>query len=200
MNSNRSKPRDIADGEKGFSLVELLVVLVLIGLLIGTASLMYYRAARSTDVKAAAEILKDDIRKVYAMTDSGVTPSAPSADGLKHRDQYRMEFHLAADDPPNCYRVLMRTWSGSSYGLWTLKAPDKQSSNKVIDGVWRQPSTSSGTAIHSVSGALAANEITFISAGSIVQTDAIGDVQITLRDGSIDKNSVVTISKYGSVE
>jgi type II secretory pathway pseudopilin PulG len=182
-------------------MVELSIVVLLIGLLIAVSVVVWQATAKRMDLQAAAEMLKEDIRKVYALADSGV--ARPGNDGLQHRDRYILEINTNDDDPPNCYRVRLQKWSGSDYG--PPGPPDnpqlKQAANKVVGDGWIKPSFSSDTVIQSVSGAESANpyKVTFESKGSIVQTRASGDVIITIRSPSQDKDIDITISLYGSI-
>jgi prepilin-type N-terminal cleavage/methylation domain-containing protein len=187
--------------EDAFTLVELSVVVVLIGLLVGVTVIVWQATARRMDLQAAAEMLKEDIRRVYALADSGV--ARPGSDGLQHRDRYILEINTNGGAPPNCYRVRVQKWSGTGYGI--PGPPDnpqlKQAANKVVGDGWIQPSFSSDTVIQSVSGAGSANpySVTFVSKGSIVQTLAPGDVIITIRSLSKNKDINITISLFGSV-
>lgn len=186
--------------ENAFTLVELLIVIGLMSLILAVGVVVYYGASRSTDLKAAAEILKQDIRKVYAATDSG--ESVTDATGVVHKAEYKMEFHLNGDSPANCYCVWTRSWGpGGTYGGWTLVPPDKHSSNITMLNQWIKLSTSSDIQIASVSNPGAGgNQITFKAMGSIIQTDATGDATVTISSKSQKKDFVINVSMFGSIE
>jgi Tfp pilus assembly protein PilE len=174
-------------------MAELALVVLLIALILGVTIVVYQSSARKTELRASAEMLKQDIRKVYAKADAAIAVTGTL--GQKYRDQYRVEFQTNAGSPPNCYRVMKRTYSGGAYGAWTLVAPEKSTSNKVIDNQWTSPCSGS-TVISS-----APTDITFVSKGSIIQTGAAGDVQIVLQEGSdASKTETITVSMFGSVE
>lgn len=195
----------LARNQRGFSLVELATVVIIAGMIIGVSTVAYYQTTRRTDLKTAAEILKEDIRKVYSLADSG--ESVTDANGVKHRDQYRIQFHT--DDgsylPVNAYRILKRTWDETSgdYGDWDVVAPERSTAVKVLSGNWIRPTFSSDTqitALTNMSGADGEKGITFESKGSIVQTDApIGDKTITLSSTEGGSSITITVSMYGSV-
>ena len=57
----------IAKGQEGFTVAELAVVIFLITMLLATTVVVYHNATATTDLSATAEMLKDDIRKVYLL-------------------------------------------------------------------------------------------------------------------------------------
>jgi type II secretory pathway pseudopilin PulG len=195
-----SRTRKLCVREDAFSLVELMIVMILMVLILSIGVLIYAGSSRSTDLKATAEMVKQDIRKVYAAADSAV--AVQGSDGLLHKDQYQIAFNLYTDNPASCYHVYKRAWNVGSgaYNAWTLVAPSKLAANKVISNEWIKPSTSSDIQIRAISGSASPKEITFLSKGSIIQTDAAGDVQVTLRSNSQNKQTVLTVSIFGSVE
>ena len=189
--------------QEAFTMVEMLFVIVLMALLLAIGTVVFYGSVRNTDLTATAEMIKQDIRKVYAAADSGYAPAA-GTDGIIHKDRYQIEFHLSGDSPANCYRVYQYSWSvvGSvgGYNTKTLVKPDKLSSNLTIGNQWIQPSASSDIQITGVTGA-GVNQITFVPSGSIIQTDSTtGDATVTIRSQSQKKNIVITVSMFGSVE
>ena len=96
--------RTALSGQSGLTLAELMVVIMVAGLIIGTTTIAYYQTTRKTDQKAAAEIMKEDIRKVYALADAG--EGVVDATSVRHRDEYRMVFHTNSDSPASCYKIL----------------------------------------------------------------------------------------------
>lgn len=196
-------------GQPGFSLIELVTTLFVATLIIGTSAVAYYQTTRKTDQKASAEILKEDIRKVYALSDSGESVVDPS--NVRHRDQYRIVFHTndPTYPPVNCYKILKRSYDLdlSAYPDWTSGDVDviveKHAAVKIVDGTWIKPSMSSDieiTQVTNMSGGDGEKGITFESKGSIIQTDApVGDKTITLRNSSGGGTVTITVSLYGSI-
>jgi type II secretory pathway pseudopilin PulG len=194
--------------EEAFSLVELIIVVSMMALLLGVGALVYEGAARNTDLKATVEMLKQDIRKVYAAVDSGA--AVKGSDQLWHKDQYKIEFHFATDNSPantaNSYHILRSKWNASiaAYDAPVVVKANEfaagHAANAIILNEWIKPSSSSDIIIRDVSGAKSPKEITFLTKGSIVQTDADGDVQIFLRSKSQNKEIAITVSTFGSVE
>ncbi|MBN1288894.1 MAG: hypothetical protein JXA49_04575 [Actinobacteria bacterium] len=193
-------------GQKGFTLVELGTVLIIATMLIGTTTVVYYQTTRKTDLKTAAELVKEDLRKVYALTDSG--GGVTDGTGMKHRDQYRIQFHTndGAHAPVNSYRILKRTWdiATGSYSAWEPVEPERSSAVKVLSDSWVRPTMSSDTqitALTNMSGADGEKGITFEAKGSIIQTDPpLGDKTITLGTAGSGDTITITVSMYGSVE
>ncbi|MFH1151303.1 MAG: prepilin-type N-terminal cleavage/methylation domain-containing protein [Actinomycetota bacterium] len=193
--------------DEGFTLVELLTVIVIITMILMITFVIYHGVTARTDLKAAVEMLKQDVRKVYALADAGV--GVMDADGVtKQRDQYRMEFHISGDGsaPGSAYRTLKRTWNAGAdtWNAWTVVAPQKQTAVQIVSNDWIRPTMSSNTVIYACSGmsydaGSKTYYLTFITKGSIVTTDALGDAQVTLRSNDQGKNMNIYISTYGSV-
>lgn len=183
-------------GERAFTLTELLIVLVMVMFILLVTVIWYARTVRRTDQQAIAEMLKQDIRKVYALCDSGIKTNG-------ERDRYRIEFHTKAENPASAYRILVQKYDGASWAssAWTAVTPQKQTTVKIVSGSWNQPGSSGETYISGYTGTTAVggnNGITFISKGSIIQTDTAGDKTVTVRTTG-GPDIVLTISEYGSV-
>lgn len=182
-------------------MVEILFVIVLMALLLAIGAVVFYSSERNTDLKATAEMVKQDIRNVYAMADSAYVPTgATDSGGIMHKDIYQIKFNLTGDSPPNCYTVLKYSWSGSGYSVVTTVPTDKLAANLTTGAQkqYIQPSASSDIQITSVTPA--GNQITFKPSGSIIQTDATGDSTVTIHSKSQNKDIVITVSMFGSVE
>lgn len=206
--SERLRPWGRAVGSPaGFSMIELLTVVIIIGVMMGTVAIVYQAAARQTDLKAAAEMLKQEIRKVYAFADAG---KAVEYNGQKYRDRYRIEFNRESGDPgpPNTYHVIKRSFDAAKgdWKDWEPVAPEHGAAYEVdnADGQqWIKISSSPNTVVlplnNASKGPTGLWGITFISRGSIVVTDCNGDTTITLRATDQKQNSQVTVSMFGSV-
>ncbi len=147
-------------------------------------------------------MVKQDIRKVYAAADSGDAPAA-GTDGIIHKDRYQIVFNLNGGNPPNCYSIWKSSWTGSAYGPMTREPLDKLTANRIARDTngnkYIQPSASSDIRITNVTGA-AGNQITFVPSGSIIQTTATGDSTVTIHSQSQNKDIVINVSMFGSVE
>lgn len=193
--------------QSGFSLVELVTVVIIAGLIMGTVTIMYYQTARKTEQRAAAEILKQDIRKVCTLAESG--DGVVDGNNVRHRDKYRIVFHTKDDDPPNCYKILRSRYNTETgtYPIWTSDEVDviaeKHHSIKIIDGTWIKPATSNDVEITALSENMTEEDgergITFESKGSIIQTDALGDCSVTLSSKDNGASATITVSLYGSI-
>lgn len=194
-------------GQSGFSMVELMTVLIIAGLIIGTATIVYYQAAKKTEQKAAAELLKEDIRKVCALAESG--DGVTDSNYVRHRDKYRIVFHTKDDDPANCYKILRSRYDTNTgtYPEWTSEEVDviaeKHGSIKIINGVWIKPATSNSIEITALSENMTGEEgergITFESKGSVIQTDVLGDCSVTISNKDSGASATITVSLYGSI-
>ena len=177
--------------ERGFTLVEVGIVVIIIGIMLLTASLAYFNATRRTEVVTVAEQIKEDLRRVYSLTDSGNKSSGPTGP----RDRYRITFNNAGENPPNTYRIEKSTDGGNN---WADVDPTRQESNKrvTVGGhIWIQPASQGDAQL-----TYSAKTITFISKGSIMQTDPAGNKTVTVSSSSQGTNAVITINDYGSLQ
>ncbi len=192
--------------EKAFTLVELMVTLIVIGFMIGISVLIWDGAASSMDVQSAAEMLKEDIGRVYVLAASG-TPNV--SNGIGHRDQYRLQISTSNGTPPNCYKISKRTWTGSSWDTsWTDITTRNAQANRISGG-WIKPGSVSNLSIDILdSGGGPMNiqtyDLILESKGSIIHVmnstgtaEAIGDLVIRLK--STSKTVNVTVSVLGNV-
>lgn len=196
-------------GQSGFSLVELMVTIIIAGLIVTTSVIAYYQTTRRTDQRAAAEIMKEDIRKVYAMADSG--EGVVDDTNVRHRDEYRIVFHTNDTEypPVDCYKILKRSYDldTGAYPAWDSGDVEviieKHAAVKIIDNQWIKPTMSSDieiTGVTNMSGDDGAKGITFESKGSIIQTDApVGDKTIILTNKNGGGSVTITISMFGSI-
>ena len=218
INSNRKQPigrrvvmtRIVNQAlcEKAFSLIELLTVVIIIGVMLGGATIMWVVTERSTDAQSAAEMFKEDVRRVESMAGLGAGEGVDSI-GIRQRDQYMLEINTstaAADAPPNCYRIQTRTWGSSGYGNWTTVPPKGGEVNRIVlsktSEKWIKPSDSSDMHIDilklgSIDTSITNYQIIFESKGSMVQSQQSGDT--TVRLGNSSKHADVTISIYGDI-
>jgi prepilin-type N-terminal cleavage/methylation domain-containing protein len=177
--------------ERGFTLVEVGIVVIIIGIMLLTASLAYFNATRRTEVVTVAEQIKEDLRRVYSLTDSGNRTSGPNGP----RDRYKITFNNAGENPPNTYRIEKSTDGGNN---WADVDPTRQESNKrvTVGGhIWIQPASQGDAQL-----TYTAKMITFISKGSIMQTDPAGNKTVTVSSSSQGTNAVITINDYGSLQ
>jgi len=199
-------PRLLIAAEDGFSMLELAVVLIVIGLIVGTGVVGYYATMRQSDVKASAEMVKEAINMVHGLANSGVSTNG-------ERDRYRIEFHNNAANPPNAFRVQKQVYSGAAWGSWVDVVPEQGTYMKVAEDpvshqdVWVQPSSSSDLQVsyNIVNGATDYDHICFFSVGSVVRscidpsTNPTEPMTVTVTSVSKSKSIVITVTEYGEV-
>jgi len=186
--------------EAGFTLIELIVVIILIGLISMTAFLLYGTSIGTTDAKTALEMIKQDIRRVYTLADGG-----EMANGYKVA--YGIQLNRASDSPPNAYRIIRGTTSNGTTYTWTTVDPGR-AVNAKTGYRWVKPSSTSGLAItytNMSSGAPATDGGTWPGnvalllrgSGSTVRKFTAGNSTITTTGGG--HSFSVTISEMGSL-
>ncbi|MHB8895132.1 MAG: hypothetical protein ACYC99_08165 [Candidatus Geothermincolia bacterium] len=178
--------------ESGFTVVELGVVVVIIGIMLGATMISYWSATRRTEVMGAAEQIKQELRRVYALTDSGEkTNGVPTA----ARNRYRITFNNNGEDPPNAYMVERGTSNdgGATYSYVPM-VPARGASNKIVATNWVQPSSSRDCQL-----VYSAKTLTYMSRGSILQVSPAADNTITVTSASVGRNVVITVNSYGNV-
>lgn len=189
----------------GFSLYELLAVIGIIAALMGVTTLAIYAISRKTDISAVAEMIKEDIRKMYALADGAKTSPAS---GTVKRDQYRIVFHNnsgdAQNNPKNTYQLQKRTWDGSAWGAWTAQTPDPGTYANVVPTNWIKPTMDADCQL-----SYSYQNITFVSRGSVtnvcpdvndeVPVYATGAMTITVSSVSQVSSIVITVTDMGNV-
>lgn len=179
--------------ERGFTMLELLTVFIIIAIALCSAVVAIYAISRTTDVSAAAEMLKQDIRRVYSYAASGDKP-----DGIDHRYRFRIIINENDDSPANCYLIQKGTPDASGTYDYADMKPGKSEANKTI-GNYIKPGANAETRIVCGSN----KTIYFVSVGSITVANTAGnaspggDMAITIRNDN--KTQTVTISGYGNV-
>lgn len=189
-------------GEEGFSLLELALVIIIIGIMLSAAVVAYIQTTKRTDVKGAGEMVKQDVRDVFALADSAVLTNG-------ERDQYRMVFHNGGEVPPSVFKVQKRTWLGAAWDIWTDEPVEKGEYNKIVSGVWIQPVSNSADAqisyLFEDTDGGTTNHLTFVSRGSVtivspdVDTRAGPPMKIEIISASTGKKAVITVSEYGNI-
>ena len=190
--------RKSVSGEQGFTLVELAIVIIIIGVILGGVVIAYITSEGNTDARGAAEMVKQDLRRVYALTASGETKTISGAD---YRYRYNITFTGSSGTIPNSYVVNKGTPDGLGGYSWAAMAPDSQKAYKV-SGNNIEPSSGTGTKIGYGTGC-ASQTIYFVSLGAITlaNTDDTvspgGDMKIYVENGSYIKT--ITVSGYGNI-
>jgi len=187
--------------ERAFSLAELLTVMAIIGVVVTGATIMWTTTAHSTDVQAAAEMLKEDLRKAYSMAALGASNGKDNT-GIIQRDKYRFQINTSTGSPANTYRIQTCTWdpNAGAYTLWALYPTRKSQANQIDSAGWIKPGNSCQLSVLSGTGVplqVTSYEFTFTSRGSMVQKDPQGDT--TIRVSNEAKQVDVTVSMYGDV-
>lgn len=173
--------------ERAFSLVEMASVVIIIGIMLGVVLIAYTTATKGTDVMAAAEQLKQALRRAYSMTDSGEKTTG-------YRNRYRINFHDATGAPPNAYQIEKGTSNDGSAWTWTQVSAEKGSSYRILANNWVTLSSDAGTNLSSN-----VSTITYISRGSIMEAEPFGAKQVTVSSAVAGKNIVINVSDYGSL-
>ena len=171
--------------ERGFTLMELMIVILIIGIMLTIVILSYVSGTRKSEVVAATEQVKEIFRYAYSLADSGATTA-----GVKR--QYRLTFHNNTESPPNAVRVDVSTDGGAS---WNPVVPDSNGgSYKVVSTNWVQLGTPDIVMSYS------APTITYIPRGSILETNPAGDKTVTI-GSTYDSGSMktVTVNDWGSL-
>lgn len=165
-------------------MIELLVVIIIIAVILLTAVISYHAATRNTEVTGAAEQIRQEIRRVYSLADSGEKTA-----GVRHR--YRITFNNAGGVPPNAYRVERSTDGG---GTWTVVPIEKAAANRTLANGWVQPANQGDCNI-----TYSVQTIQFISRGSILETSPAGNKTVTVSSTGTGRVITITVNDYGSV-
>jgi len=182
--------------EQGFTLVELMIVIIIIGIMIGGVVVAYLSSVGNTDARGAAEMLKQDLRRVYDLASAGDKPP-----GVDYRYQYSITFNGNGDSPPNSYVIKQGTPTITGSYSWAEMTPDSHKASKVVSGYYIQPWNNSGTTIDY--SLLPGRTIYFVSFGAITLANTDGgsnagpDMPILVKNGGTTRT--VTISGYGNI-
>lgn len=192
-----ARAKSISSRQQGFTIMELAIVIVIIGLLVTSATIMYVTGARNADYRAATEMLKQDLRKVYSLTNMGV-----ETNGV--RDAYRIEFQNSTGTPPNSYKLRKGTWNGGAYN-WTDMVPEKGAYNKRV-GNWIVPGGTDVRLTWTITGTNSAsyNWVTFMSRGAVIKgmcTDTIdaNAIMVVVTSGTLNQSKTITVTRLGSI-
>jgi hypothetical protein len=153
----------------------------------------YVTTMKTTDIKAAAEMLKQDLRRVYALAASGEKPV-----GVDYRYRYSIAFNGNTGSPPNSYAITKWTPDASMNYTPTVMTPNKSAANKT-EGNYIKPGNESGTTIDYGSN----QTIYFVSLGAIALANTDGginpgaDMQVFIKNGS--NTRTITVSGYGNI-
>lgn len=169
---------------RGFSIIELLVVVLVIAVMISAAVIAYNRLTRNTEVAGAAEQIRQELRRVYSMTDSGEKTA-----GVRHR--YRITFNNAGQAPPNAFLVEKSTDGG---GSWVAVPVQRGSANITLAGGWARPAAAGDCNL-----TYSTPTIVFISRGSILETTPAGVKMVTVSSSSTGRTVTITVNDYGSI-
>lgn len=178
--------------EQGFTLIELAIVIIVIGIMVTAGVVAFYATTRATDVKTAAEVIKKDLQKVYGFAASGEKP-----DGIDYRFRYRVIFNNNSDTPKNCYVIERGTPDGSGTYTYVPMTPEPSEAVK-INGNFIIPGSMSETQIDYGTNKI----IYFVSVGSIIMANTTGnttpggDMTIIINGHG---TSNITVSGYGNV-
>ncbi|MCG2795958.1 MAG: type II secretion system GspH family protein [Actinomycetia bacterium] len=174
-------------GEDAFTVVELGTVVIIIGVMLAAAVVSIHGITRRTEVSCAAEQVKEDLRRAYALADGGEKTA-----GVRHR--YLVEFNNNGESPKNAYRVWKSTTNDVWPTNWSTLPVQKGASYKTLTDNWIQPGPGAGTHITYTS-----KTITFVPKGSIIQTEPAGNKTVTVNNPDEGKTITITVTEYGSI-
>lgn len=205
--------------EDAFTLVELVATLVVLGVLILATTISIYAATRKTAVRAASEVIRQQISKTYSLAENGAFH--PATGITRKRDQYRIEFttNSGGGAPDNAYRIRVREYLGDGLGwdawaTWTPggNEPEPKSANvkEAESAGWFRPVAH--TVVHfALTGQGMTQEIdsdsgeniwgiTFEASGSIVTTEGMGSPSLQITDAGGAVQETISVSVFGSVQ
>ena len=179
--------------QKGFTLVEIVVVVGIIGMSMGVGLIMFVRGSAGASRKAAAEIVTEDLRRAYS---KAATAEKNGSDTNKKRDQYIVVFHGATGDPPNALMIVKGKFDGISAYKREPVPPEEREANRIVAGTyWIKPSTSSDIQIVPPPG----GELIFQSKGSVMTVQPAGVHSVGIKAKSSGLTSNIYISDYGDI-
>jgi len=153
---------------KGFSLVELIIVIAIIGIVMAIASPSFYKYRQNTNLKEATRNLSGDI-SLYRQT------------AIAQNVRYRIVFN----QPANTYTIQRENPANSgTYVNVTAKSPALVSSSVTIMGGANSPSFSGGTAYVTIQprGTMSAGTVSLLHTGrlstSTITTNLMGKVNV----------------------
>jgi prepilin-type N-terminal cleavage/methylation domain-containing protein len=154
---------------KGFSLVELIIVLTIIGVVLAMAAPSFYKYRQNTNLKEATRSLSADI-SLYRQT------------SISQNVRYRIVFNQSA----NTYTIQRENPANSgTYVNVTAKSPALVSSPVIIMGGASSPSFSGGVAYITIQprGTMSAGTVWLQHTGrlstSTITTNLMGKVSVT---------------------
>jgi prepilin-type N-terminal cleavage/methylation domain-containing protein len=186
-----------ARAQAGFTLVELLVVIAIIGMTLGVATVLVFSGSRGTDRRAFAQMMEEDLRKVYSLANGAVRLPAD----LSHpRDIYILKVHGNdnSNNPPNAYKIVKRTWNKPDTDFLL----EKREASRIVtttDGKWIKPTGISDIQIVIPGNAQTDYELTFQLTGSVMTVTPDGPKSVQIRNGSHGAISEIDISDYGDI-
>lgn len=171
-------------GQDAFTVVELATVIIILGIMLFAVVVSIHGITRRTEVSCAAEQVKEDLRRAYALADGGEKTGT-----VRHR--YRVDFNNNSETPKNAYRLMKSTDGGTT---WSTLPVQKGASYVTLSGNWIQPSPAAGTHI-----TYSSKTITFVSRGSIIETAPLGNKTVTVNNPDEGKTITITVTEYGSI-
>lgn len=187
--------RLVSSSESGFTLIELMIVVLIMGIMLGSVTIVTYASLRNTDLKSTAEMMKQDLRKTYAMANSGEMPPL-----ISYRYRYRIVFNGNSDSPKNCYMIQQGTPDGTGTYVYA-DMPVRGSNAQAHNGNYIIPSSNGSTQIDYGGN----KNIYFVSVGGITVANTNGftapggsDMTINIKDAG-GATIPITISGYGNI-
>lgn len=95
-----ARARRQSSNERGFTLIELVMVIALIAIVSVTVGVMMFRGTASVDTFAFARKVQDDIRYAQGLAMRGTKIEGPSASNPNPKFRYRIQFNTANANCP----------------------------------------------------------------------------------------------------
>ena len=166
-----------------------MIVIIVIGIMLVVATVAFVASLGNADARGTGEMIKQDLRKVYALAASGEKP--PGEPDYRYR--YKITF------TSNSYLVERGTPTGGGVYTYSPMAPQKSATNKT-NGNYILPINNASTTIDSASNPT----IYFVSSGAITVANTDGTVspganmQIFIKTNGTTVRTI-TISGYGNI-
>lgn len=171
--------------ERGFTLAELMITCIILGIMVTIAAIAYASGTRKTEVVAATEQVKQVFRFVYALTDSGATSG-----GVKKA--YRITFNNNGGSPPNACLIEWSTDQTIAFSSPTVVVPKKSAAFKLV-GNWIQLGTPDIQMVPHPS------QVVYVTKGSIVVTYPDGDKKVIVGSSSDGSSRTISINDWGTI-
>ena len=124
--------------ERGFTMTELMVTCIILGIMVTIAAIAYASGTRKTEVVAATEQVKQALRYVYSLADSGALATTADPNTPKRRCRCIGEVPISMWLFPRYNQRFPTTGSseviGSSTGVCTNRVCEPTANAEILSG------------------------------------------------------------------